>query len=123
MSEKDVRVATARREQAGPTLDQVKHVIAMMPADSAIERRDRALIAFTLLTGARDNATASMRMKHVNLAAGGSAASPRSEYVCLTRLLSHHLLTRNVRRRRAPTTEPRTSDVVLLTNGDRSFQR
>lgn len=70
LSEKDVRVATARREQTGPTLEQVKHVIAMMPADSAIERRDRALIAFTLLTGARDSATASMKLKHVNLSAG-----------------------------------------------------
>ena len=44
LSEKDVRVATARREQVGPTVEQVKHVIAMMPADSAIQRRDRALI-------------------------------------------------------------------------------
>jgi integrase len=70
LSEKDVRVATARREQAGPTLDQVKHVIAMMPADSEIERRNRALIAFTLLTGARDSAIASMKLKHVNLVAG-----------------------------------------------------
>ena len=70
LSEKDVRVATARREQAGPTLEQVKHVIAMMPADSEIERRNRALIAFTLLTGARDSAIASMKLKHVNLLAG-----------------------------------------------------
>ena len=70
LSEKDVRVATARREQAGPTLDQVKHVIAMMPADSEIERRNRALIAFTLLTGARDSAIASMKLKHVDLLAG-----------------------------------------------------
>ena len=70
LSEKDVRVATARREQTGPTLDQVKHVIAMMPADSEIERRNRALIAFTLLTGARESAIASMKLKHVNLAAG-----------------------------------------------------
>ena len=70
LSEKDVRVATARREQTGPTLAQVKHVIAMMPADSAIERRDRALIAFTLQTGARDGAIASMKLKHVNLTAG-----------------------------------------------------
>ena len=70
LSEKDVRVATARREQVGPTVEQVKHVIAMMPADSAIQRRDRALIAFTLLTGARDSATASLKLKHVNLALG-----------------------------------------------------
>ena len=70
LSEKDVRVATARREQAGPTVDQVKHVIAMMPAESGIQRRNRALIAFTLLTGARDSAIASLKLKHVNLAAG-----------------------------------------------------
>ncbi len=63
-------MATARREQTGPTLEQVKHVIALMPADSAIERRDRALIAFTLLTGAGDSAIASMKLKHVDLAAG-----------------------------------------------------
>jgi integrase len=70
LSDKDVRVATARREQVGPTLDQVKHVIAMMPTDSEIHRRNQALIAFTLLTGARDSATASLKLKHVNLIAG-----------------------------------------------------
>jgi integrase len=70
LSEKDVRVATAKREQTGPTLEQVKHVIAMMPTGSEIERRNRALIAFTLLTGARDSAIASMKLKHVDLVAG-----------------------------------------------------
>jgi integrase len=69
LSEKDVRIATARREQVGPTLEQVRHVIALMPSESAIQRRDRALVAFTLLTGARDSAIASMKLKHVNLAA------------------------------------------------------
>lgn len=70
LSEKDVRVATAKREQTGPTLEQVKHVIATMPAVNEIERRNRALIAFTLLTGARDSAIASMKLKHVDLVAG-----------------------------------------------------
>ena len=70
LSEKDVRVATAKREQVGPTLEQARHVIALMPGQSPIERRDRALIAFTLLTGARDSAIASMKLKHVNLIAG-----------------------------------------------------
>ena len=70
LSEKDVRVATARREQVGPTVEQAKHVIAMMPAKSDIERRNRALVAFTLLTGARDSAIASMKLKHIDLIAG-----------------------------------------------------
>lgn len=70
LSEKDTRVATARREKTFPTMEQVKHAISMMPEGSDVERRDRALVAFTLLTGARDSAIASMKLKHVDLAAG-----------------------------------------------------
>jgi integrase len=67
LSDKDARVATAQREQKTPTLAQVKHVIATMPSGTDVELRDRALIAFTLLTGARDGAIASMKLKHVDL--------------------------------------------------------
>jgi integrase len=52
-----------------PTLEQIKHVISKMPTNTEIERRNRALIAFTLLTGARDSAIASMKLKHVDLVA------------------------------------------------------
>jgi site-specific recombinase XerD len=69
LSDKDTRIATAHREQPVPTLQQIKHVIAGMPANTDIERRNRALIAFTLLTGARDSAIASMKLKHVDLSA------------------------------------------------------
>lgn len=70
LSNKDMRVATARREQKVPTLEQIKHVIKTMPAGTEIECRDRALVAFTLLTGARDMAIASMKLKHVDLVVG-----------------------------------------------------
>src|SRR6266851_2221991 len=33
LSEKDRRVATAQREQKAPTLEQVKHVVEMMPSN------------------------------------------------------------------------------------------
>lgn len=66
---KDTRIATARREKKSPTIEQVKQVIGAMPGSSEIERRDRALIAFTLLTGARDSATTSMKLKHIDLTA------------------------------------------------------
>jgi len=69
LSDKDMRIATAHREQRAPTLEQIKHVLRTMPASTEIERRNRALIAFTLLTGARDSAIASMKLKHVDLAA------------------------------------------------------
>lgn len=67
LSAKDTRVAIAKRVKRSPTLEQVKHVIAVMPHSSAIERRNRALVAFTILTGARNAAIASMKLKHVNL--------------------------------------------------------
>ena len=67
LSDKDTRVATAQREQKVPTLGQIKHVINTMPANTDIEHRNRALVAFTLLTGARDSAIASMKLKHVDL--------------------------------------------------------
>lgn len=70
LSEKDVRVATARREKAFPTLEQIQHVLANMPSGTEVEKRNRALVAFTLLTGARDSAIASMKLKHVDLADG-----------------------------------------------------
>ena len=51
-------------------MEQIQHVIAGMPFNSDIERRNRALIAFTLLTGARDSAIASMKLKHVDMVGG-----------------------------------------------------
>ncbi|HLI03796.1 MAG TPA: hypothetical protein VKU93_05950 [Terracidiphilus sp.] len=70
LSEKDARIATARREKEVPTLEQMRRVIETMPSGSEIERRNRALVAFTLLTGARDSAIASMKLKHVDLIIG-----------------------------------------------------
>lgn len=70
LSEKESRIATARRERPFPTLEQVRHVIASMHAETDIERRNRALMAFALLTGARDSALASFKLKHVDLASG-----------------------------------------------------
>ncbi len=67
LSDKDTRVATAQREPKIPTLEQIKHVINTMPDNTDIERRNRALMAFTLLTGARDSAIASMKLKHIDL--------------------------------------------------------
>jgi len=69
LSEKDTRIATAKRQKAAPTLEQIKHVIEAMPCATDIDQRNRALIAFTLLTGARDAAIASMKIKHVDLLA------------------------------------------------------
>jgi len=70
LSEKDARIATARRAKPVPTIEQIQYVIENMPVASDIERRNQALIAFTLLTGMRDSAIASLKLKHIDLMAG-----------------------------------------------------
>lgn len=67
ISDNDVRIAKAVREKRVPTSEQIKHIINSMLGDSEIQKRNRALVAFTLLTGARDSAIASMKLKHVDL--------------------------------------------------------
>ncbi|WP_245941739.1 tyrosine-type recombinase/integrase [Arenicella xantha] len=68
LSTKDARIATTRREKLAPTIEQIRHVLDSMEVSTPIQRRNRALIAFTLLSGARDAAIASMKLKHVDLA-------------------------------------------------------
>lgn len=70
LSDKDVRIAKAIREKPVPSLDQVHHVLASMPAGTDIELRNRALMAVALLTGARGAALATLKMKHIDLGQG-----------------------------------------------------
>ncbi len=69
LSEKDTRTAKAKRQKPVPSIEQIKHVLTVIPNSTAIQKRDRALIAFTLLTGARDSAIASLKLKHVDFKA------------------------------------------------------
>jgi integrase len=66
-SANDERIAKAVRERPVPTVEQILHTLRSMPDATVLERRDRVLVAFTLLSGARDNAIASMKLRHVDL--------------------------------------------------------
>src|SRR5689334_11167057 len=55
------RVASARRFKPFPTLAQIETVLRAMPDKTEIERRDRAVVAFTILTCARVRAIVSIR--------------------------------------------------------------
>ena len=70
LSEKETRIAKACSERPVPTMEQILHVLHAMPIATPIELRNRALIAFTLLTGVRDGAIASLKLKHVDVAEG-----------------------------------------------------
>ncbi|MGB5213041.1 MAG: site-specific integrase [Anderseniella sp.] len=64
---KDARAAHARRETPFPTLEQCDHTFRLMPTETETQRRNKALFAFLMLTGARDGAIASFKLKHINL--------------------------------------------------------
>jgi integrase len=66
-SNNDGRIAKAVREKPAPTLEQIRHVLGVMPTKTDIEKRDRALVAFAIMSGARADAMASMSLRHVDL--------------------------------------------------------
>ena len=70
LNAKDARVAHAERDTPCPTPEQCCHAFAQMPSATPLQRRDRALFAFLMLTGARDGAIASLRLRHIDLVHG-----------------------------------------------------
>lgn len=66
-SANDSRIATARRERPAPTIDQIRQVIFSIRPETYVDRRDQALLAAALLFGARDDAMASLALRHVDL--------------------------------------------------------
>jgi integrase/recombinase XerD len=67
LQDKDVEIARMPKFNRYPTLEQIEHVVRSMPANTDIQKRNRALIAFMVLSGARAQAIASFRIKHILL--------------------------------------------------------
>lgn len=49
-----------------PSPAQVSHLLSNMPHEYVLQRRDRALVAFLFLTGSRESAAISLRIRHVD---------------------------------------------------------
>ena len=64
---KDARAARGPRPIPYPSMEQCAHAFLAMQEGSEVQRRDKAIFALLMLTGARDGALASLRLKHVNL--------------------------------------------------------
>ncbi len=64
------RVATAHRYKGCPTLAQIRAMLDAMPKETEIHKRDHAIVAFTVLSGARDGAIISLRLKHIDIERG-----------------------------------------------------
>jgi integrase len=61
-------LASAAGQKFVPTMEQLRQVIQAMPADTPAQRRDRVMIPALLLSGVRDGALISLRLKHVDIA-------------------------------------------------------
>lgn len=63
LSKKEARVATAGTTRQMPTLDEAKEIIGSIIVRNEIDKRDRAMISFALITGIRIFALVSLKMK------------------------------------------------------------
>jgi integrase len=106
-----------------PTLDQVLHVIRNMPTGSEIELRNRALIAFTLLTGARDRALASLKLKHINIAEDHVRQDAREAHTKFAKTFTTSLMTRLWSPCRSRATPSRTTNRQTRLSSSRSASR
>jgi integrase/recombinase XerD len=70
LSLKETAIAQAVRARAVPSIEQIRHVVLSMPSGTDIEKRDRALVALAMMTAARADALASLKLKHVDLGVG-----------------------------------------------------
>ena len=70
LPERETRSAKITLERPVPSIEQILHVLQHMPAETDTQLRNRALIAFILLTGVRDGAAASLKLKHVDTGEG-----------------------------------------------------
>ncbi len=66
-SANDERIAKAHREKPVPEIKQIRQALEAMPQETPIQRRDRTVFAFTLLSGMRDDAIASLSLCHIDL--------------------------------------------------------
>jgi integrase len=67
LSQNEQRASRSSRKKPIPTIEEINITLNAMSTDTDIEKRNRAMMAFTALTGVRDAALISLKMKDVNL--------------------------------------------------------
>lgn len=74
---KSARIAHTANEKEYPSTEAAFHAFQAMPSVTEFDRRNKALFAFFMLTGARVGAVASLRLKHIDLFNGKVYQDPR----------------------------------------------
>lgn len=77
MDAKGQRIASAARPRPCPSMEMARHAFNFMPEVTEVDRRNKAIFAFLMLTAARDGAVSSLRLKHINMIDGCVYQDPR----------------------------------------------
>lgn len=65
-SNRDIKLALAADERPSPSPEQIRQALSLMPAETAIQVRDRALVALLFLTCLRDGAAIGLKLRHLD---------------------------------------------------------
>ena len=65
LSRTEERVASEHRDPVYPLPEHALKSFRVMPADSELQRRDKAMFAFFMMTGARVKATSTLKLKRI----------------------------------------------------------
>lgn len=67
LSNNDERASRAVRDTPVPTFDEIRSILEKMPYDTDVEKRDRAIVAFSALTAVRVDALITLKIKHIDM--------------------------------------------------------
>lgn len=67
---KNARIAHTQRELPYPSMQAALQAFKAMPEDTETQKRNKAIFAFLMLTGARIGAVASLKLKHIDMEEG-----------------------------------------------------
>lgn len=66
LSDNNNRAARASKEKTPPTLAELAKALAAMPSETDIEKRNKGMFAFTVISCVRDDALVSLKMKDID---------------------------------------------------------
>ncbi len=92
LSRRDQSITKAVNRRIVPSIQEVERLLAAMPTGTLVGKRNRAIVAILILTGARVGAVASLRIKHLDLTRRMLLQDPREVRTKLAKTIETYLI-------------------------------
>lgn len=92
LSRRDQSIAKAVNRRTLPSMQDIERLLAAMPSESVIDKRNRAIVAILILTGARVGAVASLRIQHLDLTRRMLLQDPRDVRTKFAKTIETYLI-------------------------------